>query len=275
MGGNILFDAIGDSGLVGKSIYLSLFLASIWAWTIMVHKLLLFRRVRGLADAFLAQFQRARDSNLFSLNSSRITPEFNPFFSVYQRGCQELIRRGASRDESGKLSLEDRDKIRTAMDETGRAQTAEMDKYLVFLATSAAAGPLFGILGTLWGVLLAFRQMGLVGAATLDAVAPGISEALLTTVVGLGIAIPALLAYNYFTHSIAKTCERLDAFVGDFLNAADEQKAKEPEPAAAEAPAEKPAPRPRLRPRVLPSSPRSVIPPPPPPPSDEGSAPAP
>jgi len=248
MGNNILLGAFRDSGLVGKSIYFVLFLASIWVWTIIVYKFLLFKRVRGLADAFLSQFHRARSANLFSLNSTRLAPEFNPFFSVYQSGCQELGRRIAAREGETKPTPEDRDKVQAAMDECGRAQTAEMDKYLVFLATSAAAGPLFGILGTLWGVLIAFRQMGIVGAATLDAVAPGISEALLTTVVGLGIAIPALLAFNYFTHVIAKTAERLDAFVADFLNAAQEQKEKGPGAAEAETPAERPAPRPRLPP---------------------------
>jgi len=268
MGGNLLFDAIGDSGLVGKSIYLVLFLASIWVWSIVVYKFLLFKRVQGLSDAFLSQFQRVRSSNLCGLNSNRLSPEFNPFFSVYQCGCRELIRRRAGRTEGAKLSLEDRDKIRTAMDETGREQTAAMDSYLVFLATAAAAGPLFGILGTLWGVLIAFRRMGELGAATLDAVAPGISEALLTTVVGLGIAIPALLAYNYFIHAIAKTTDCLNCFVGDFLNAADEQPEKGPPALEAELPPERSAGRPRLRPRVMPSSPR----PPPETPEAEGTS---
>lgn len=262
MGGNVLFDAIGDSGLVGKTIYLVLFLASIWVWTIIVYKFLLFRRIEGLAEAFLSQFRRARSGSLLSLNSGRLAPEFNPFFSVYQRGCQELIRRREENPQGGKLSLDERAKIRAAMDETGRTQASEMEKHLIFLATASAAGPLFGILGTLWGVLIAFRRMGELGAATLDAVAPGISEALLTTVVGLGIAIPALLAYNYFTHRIAKTVDRLDGFVGDFLDAAGEGKASEPEAAEPPAPAEKPPARPRLRPRVMPSA--HAAPPPPP-----------
>ncbi|MCX6347975.1 MAG: MotA/TolQ/ExbB proton channel family protein [Candidatus Aureabacteria bacterium] len=254
-----MLDSIGDSGFVGKTIYFVLFLASIWVWTIIVYKFLLFKRVRGLADAFLSQFHRARSVNLFSLNSTRLAPEFNPFFSVYQRGCQELGRRIAAREEGAKISLDERDKMRAGMDETGRVQTAEMEKYLVFLATSAAAGPLFGILGTLWGVLVAFRRMGIVGAATLDAVAPGISEALLTTVVGLGIAIPALLAYNYFTHVVTKTADRLDAFVAEFLVAAEEQAAKGPVTAETETSAERPLARPKARPRTMLSSP----PPPP------------
>ena len=95
--------------------------------------------------------------------------------------------------------------------------------------TGTHSGPLLGILGTVYGVLIAFQGMGRYGSASIDAVAPGISEALITTVFGLIVAIPALVLYNYFQHSLKNLVFQLDNFIADFIDRARREYSPEAE----------------------------------------------
>jgi biopolymer transport protein TolQ len=216
---NPLWQSFKESGLVGQGILIILFIASIVVWTIIVHKLILLRQAGRAAQSFLNRFSRVK-KGLFSLSSPSHSPEIDPVYAVYQKGCRELSARMNNPGLRNQLDPEQREQIQLEMKREAENQVLSLEQNLIFLATAAATGPLLGILGTIWGVLVAFRGMGQFGAATIDAVAPGISEALVTTVAGLVVAIPALIFYNYFHHVIGRFSRRLDNFISDFLAAA-------------------------------------------------------
>ena len=98
------------------------------------------------------------------------------------------------------------------------AEITRLERMLVFLATVASAAPFVGLFGTVWGIMDSFRQIGLMGTASLAVVAPGISEALIATATGLAAAIPAVVAYNYFNNAIKVLATEMDAFSSEFLN---------------------------------------------------------
>ncbi len=211
---NLLWDTFKEAGLLGQSILIILFVASIFVWTIIVHKTILFRQVRRGAEELVRRFRRVKQEP-FSLTFSPVSPELDPAYAVYQLGCRELASL-PPRSAEGK----EWEELEETLQRTADEQVLTMRKNLIFLATAASTGPLLGILGTVWGVLVAFRGMGEYGSATIDAVAPGISEALITTVFGLIVAIPSLIAYNYFNHFLGKFAAQLDNFIGEFLETA-------------------------------------------------------
>jgi biopolymer transport protein TolQ len=100
-------------------------------------------------------------------------------------------------------------------------ELTRLERRLPWLATTGAVTPFIGLFGTVWGIIDAFHGLGTAGAATLRAVAPGISEALVTTAAGLAAAIPAVIAYNHFTHSIREFAARMGDFALEFLNAVE------------------------------------------------------
>jgi biopolymer transport protein TolQ len=114
--------------------------------------------------------------------------------------------------------------------EFGRAAAAELaraERFLPFLATCSSAGPFLGLLGTVWGIISAFQRIGIWGSANIAVVAPGIAEALVATAVGLGTAIPALIAYNLFSSRIRKEAARLEEFGEDLVFAVGQWSANE------------------------------------------------
>jgi biopolymer transport protein TolQ len=108
--------------------------------------------------------------------------------------------------------------------EFGRAASKELsraERFLPFLATCSSAGPFLGLLGTVWGIITAFQRIGIWGSANIAVVAPGIAEALVATAVGLFVAIPALIAYNFISNWIRKEAERTEIFGDDLAFAVD------------------------------------------------------
>ncbi|MFQ5772021.1 MAG: MotA/TolQ/ExbB proton channel family protein, partial [bacterium] len=92
-----------------------------------------------------------------------------------------------------------------------------LEKHLVFLATTGSVSPFFGLFGTVWGVMSAFLAIGFTGSADLSVVGPGIAEALITTVAGLGAAIPAVIAYNYFVNKLKRLSSELEIFYANLI----------------------------------------------------------
>lgn len=216
---NPLWQSFRETGLVGQSILIILFIASIAVWTIIVHKFILLRQVRRTGYSFISRFRRLK-KGLFSLSPGSLSSEINPVYAVYQKGCRECSALLEHPNPRNRLTPARLEKIQKSLRREADEQILHLEQNLIILATAAATGPLLGILGTIWGVLVAFRGMGQYGAATIDAVAPGISEALITTVAGLLVAIPALIFYNFFNHAIDHFSHRLDNFISDFLAAA-------------------------------------------------------
>jgi biopolymer transport protein TolQ len=208
-----------EAGWVGQGILVILFLGSGYSWTIILYKFFLFRRVHRATEVFLSGFKRGK-RDILSLSSSHLSREIDPVYGVYQEGCRGLTGRGGKKDFIPEMSAQDWNRLEEDMQRKADAETRILEKDLLFLATAASTGPLLGILGTVYGVLIAFQGMGRYGSATIDAVAPGISEALITTVFGLVVAIPALIAYNHFKHFIGDYSARLDNFISDFITRA-------------------------------------------------------
>lgn len=214
-----------ESGWVGQAILVILFLGSGYSWTVILYKFFLFRRVRRATDDFLRRFQRGK-RDIFSLSSSHLSREIDPAYAIYREGCRRLTARSGKKNLIPEMSAEEWDRLEEDMQRKSDEEIRILEKDLLFLATAASTGPLLGILGTVYGVLVAFQGMGRYGSATIDAVAPGISEALITTVFGLVVAIPALIAYNHFKHFLADYSTELDNFISDFITRARGEKEK-------------------------------------------------
>lgn len=216
---NPFLQSIKDSGPVGLGILILLFIGSIWSWTLIIYKLSLFRQAKKSADEFFRRFSGTR-SGAFNLTASSLSPEINPAYDVYRQGCEQLKMISAGGKQIEEILPGEWESLSERMQRTADQKTAFLEKNLIFLATAASTGPLLGILGTVYGVLIAFQEMGRFGSASIDAVAPGISEALITTVFGLIVAIPALVMYNQFQHTLKDLAFQLDIFIADFIDRA-------------------------------------------------------
>jgi biopolymer transport protein TolQ len=118
------------------------------------------------------------------------------------------------------------DSVERSLRKASIDQTNKMEKALSFLATTGNTTPFIGLFGTVWGIMEAFRGIGIKGSASLAVVAPGISEALIATAVGLGAAIPAVIAYNTFTSKVTFLRSEMETFSSDFLSLVDRQVVK-------------------------------------------------
>lgn len=216
---NPFLQSIKDSGPIGLGILILLFFGSIYSWGMIIYKQSLFRQARKMTEEFFRRFSGAKQG-AFNLTPLSLSPETNPAYEVYRHGCDDLVLMTSGMKKAGGISAGEWDRLAEKMQRAADRQTAVLGKGLIFLATAASTGPLLGILGTVYGVLIAFQEMGRYGSASIDAVAPGISEALITTVFGLIVAIPALIAYNIFQHSLKDLIFQFDNFIADFIDRA-------------------------------------------------------
>lgn len=195
---------------------------SVFAWTIMVSKSRELTRARDLSDKFIATYRRDGQPLGLFLKRQRF-PE-SPVFRVYEKACMSVGVEMESRDGfSGgpSLSLDARmprlnalqlGAVRNAAEREVADQLLGLESQMGILATAVSASPLMGLLGTVWGVMLAFTDMAIQGSATLSAMAPGIAGALLTTVVGLIVAIPSTIGYNHLSSQIRNLTVQMDNF---------------------------------------------------------------
>lgn len=225
-----VFFAIQESNAPGKVIVLLLILGSIGAWSIMVTKAGELHRARIDSARFTAAFRNETDPLTILLKRRRF-PD-SPLYRVYEAGGLAL---GGEWDLDGgepselpleALSAVSRDlsvlqfeTVRNAVERAVADQSLLLEDRMGFLATAVSASPFLGLLGTVWGVMDAFSGMASAGSATLSAVAPGISGALLTTVVGLLVAIPSAIGYNALTHRIRTITVQMDNFAQEFVAA--------------------------------------------------------
>ncbi len=201
------FALITQSGLIVQAVLLSLVAASIASWTIIFSKRRTVRAAQRQSKAFLDKFWHSKNFDEIQKNTENLGSA--PTAQLFRAGLKELQKM------NGKLVV---DNVARAL---GRATSAEMQRLessLSFLATVASSTPFIGLFGTVWGIMTSFQRIGQMGSASLAVVAPGISEALIATAVGLGAAIPALIAYNLFLNQIQSLSVEMDCFTQDFLN---------------------------------------------------------
>jgi biopolymer transport protein TolQ len=216
---NVLSMVFG-SGFVVQSVLIVLILLSVWSWAITIAKAIQFRRAQANSNEFAQVFWETRNFSRIDESSRRLTA--SPLVSVFASGYRELLhtvqegkQSGVTLDVASELGTVERALRRAELEETHR-----LEKGITFLASVASAAPFIGLFGTVWGIMNAFHGLSQAKSSTIQAVAPGISEALVATAVGLAAAIPAAVAFNYFTASIRKFRQSMDSFSEEFLNIA-------------------------------------------------------
>ncbi|HEX7287788.1 MAG TPA: MotA/TolQ/ExbB proton channel family protein [Candidatus Angelobacter sp.] len=204
--GGEIFSLIEQSGLVAKTVLLILLIFSIFSWGIILSKWSALRRARTQSGRFLRAFRRAQRLQDFATVSDQFKP--SPLVQVFEGAYDEFRRQGDANITA----------VQRAAQIASSEQLTRLESRLPLLATTGAVTPFIGLFGTVWGIIDAFHGMGDAGSATLRAVAPGISEALITTAAGLFTAIPAVIFYNQFTHSMREFGARMDDFTLEMLN---------------------------------------------------------
>jgi biopolymer transport protein TolQ len=219
-----VLDLVLNAGPVAKFVLAVLAIFSIVCWALIVEKWWQFRRTRRETARFLKAFREARRFSVAyaAARKHRESPLALLYVAAYQEVAgatpiAEMVDQLLDDTEDG-LAAERLEAASRAMRRAASAEISRMERYLPFLATTASSAPFIGLFGTVWGVMESFRGIGQQGSASLAVVAPGISEALIATAAGLGAAIPAVMAYNYFVNRVKYWATEMDGFSLDLMN---------------------------------------------------------
>lgn len=213
-----LLDTFMLAGPMAKIVLAILAVFSIVSWGIVIAKVLQLRRADDHSERFLEQFHRAQRFSEVSAVAGKL--HASPMVGVFQTGYAEIdgqIKDGGG-EGTGSYRIRSLTALERALQRAIHQEVAELRRWTPFLATTAAATPFIGLFGTVWGIMVAFQDIGLTGSTSLVVVAPGIAEALINTAAGLAAAIPALVAYNYFAARVRNLKVRLEDFALEFLN---------------------------------------------------------
>ncbi len=207
-----IVDLVSESGPVAKGVLVLLLVFSIISWAIILSKWSLLRRARVQSGRFVRAFRKAQRIQDVGAVAEQFRP--SPLVGVFESGFEEYRRQAGLGNQVA---------IQRAMQIATSEEMTRFERNLPWLAITGAVTPFIGLFGTVWGIIDAFHGLGTAGAATLRAVAPGISEALITTAAGLATAIPAVIAYNLIGGSIREFASRGDDFALEMLNAVERQ----------------------------------------------------
>jgi biopolymer transport protein TolQ len=206
---------------VVKGVLGLLILMSVASWFVIASKTLYLSSAASRSTKFQDAFWKTgRLDEIWRI--SEASPP-SPVGEVFRAGYTELAklqkRRHETPDEgAGEDRMGDIESIQRALDRARTTAITEMENRVPLLGTTASAAPFIGLFGTVWGIMNSFRNIGSKGAANLATVAPGIAEALVATAIGLMAAIPAVMAYNYFSRRIRVLAAEMETFSSDFLN---------------------------------------------------------
>jgi len=231
--------AIKNATMEGKITVIVLLLLSLFSWTIILTKFRQLMIARGATKKFLEAYASTRDP----LDIQRSNQEFDgaPAYQLYIRGADELayhlknrpvevsgrpklvasnLPPGAAnehtdvlaRDRMTKISIASFDAVRVTLEEAAGAEAMGLEQGMIVLSTAVAGGPFIGLLGTVWGVMSTFASIAENNSASLTTMAPGVAAALVATVTGLLVAIPAMFAYNFMVTTIRAITQELDGF---------------------------------------------------------------
>ncbi|MBN2418419.1 MAG: protein TolQ [Deltaproteobacteria bacterium] len=217
--GSDIIQMFFDAGAVVKLVLFILVGFSITSWTIIFIKYRFFRNARQETDYFLDLFWDSTElTNIYKESKELV---YSPVAQMFKRGYAELIRLKkmqasdpARHAETNGLS----ETVERALRRATIHESSRMAKAVAFLATTGNTAPFIGLFGTVWGIMESFRGIGLKGSASLAVVAPGISEALIATAVGLAAAIPAVIAFNFFNSKTEALGAEMEIFAADFLS---------------------------------------------------------
>jgi biopolymer transport protein TolQ len=208
-------DMMHNIGAIALCVLALLLFASLYSWTVIFGKISTFSKATGESRKFIRAFRKA--TRLHEISALAETYKASPLAQVFVEVYETYKRQtGGSGPPRNITALE-----RSAQTASSESIT-NLERRMTWLATIAATSPFVGLFGTVMGVVDAFQGLGTAGAATLRAVAPGISEALITTAAGLFVAVPAVVAYNQFTARIRVLASATDDFCRELLNSLDE-----------------------------------------------------
>jgi biopolymer transport protein TolQ len=209
-----VWEMIGRSTPLSIGVLAILLCFSIFSWAVVFSKWSAFRQARTANHRFLRAFRKANGLEAVMVASEQFRP--SPLVAVFQFGYEELERQVKKHGTvTNKISLERT--LQLGISE----ELAKLEHNMSWLATTATVTPFIGLFGTVLGIIRSFHELGQQGSASLRAVAPGISEALVATAVGLAAAIPAAVFYNHFGHAIKEMGARMDDFSLEFMNLAE------------------------------------------------------
>lgn len=212
------WDMVAHATIITKVILAVLLVFSLASWILIIWKWIQFRRVRLLEEEFLTQVAQAQ--HLDEAYKAVIALADSPYLRVFRHGMTFFSGlRPSGENPGGGLSSAQVETLRLVLEKEQVGERDNMANGLVWLAIIASVSPLLGLMGTVVGVMNAFVGISVMGTANIMAVAPGIAEALITTVTGLAVAIPAVIAYNYFASRLGLFAGELQGFAHEFIGA--------------------------------------------------------
>jgi biopolymer transport protein ExbB/TolQ len=196
-------------------------IVSLLSWSVIINKAIQLRRARRVTAKFMAAWKAAKDPMEVAKSGKEFTG--SPAFEVYRAAAEELDFqltdhpldiKGEKRISTGAFEL-----VKAALERTAGSEAISLEKGMIVLSTAVAGGPFIGLLGTVFGVMETFAGIAVKQAASITAMAPGVAGALLNTVIGLFVAIPAMFAYNFQVTNIRGITHQLDNFVSEIVTA--------------------------------------------------------
>jgi len=208
-----------SAGVVAKGVLLFLLLCSVVSWAVILHRCLTFRRAESENRAFLTYFSRS--SNLSEIRQKALKLKESPIATLFQSLHASAEKFRPTSPKRGLVEAEDRSLQSARLDRVLRSgiqdEMEHQERYIHLLATIGSTTPFIGLFGTVWGIMRAFREIGIQGTAHIASVAPGVAEALVTTAAGLLAAIPAVVAYNFFMNKLRVMEVQLDVFGAELI----------------------------------------------------------
>jgi biopolymer transport protein TolQ len=219
-----VLDMIVGSGPMVRTVLIILVGFSVGCWGIALAKGLEMRRARRQSERFIEIFWDAK--NLGTIQTASGDLKESPVAQVFRSGYQELQRltkakRGNPGGDEEPVEVGGIENVQRAMVRARTQEVTRLERGLTFLATTASTAPFIGLFGTVWGIMTAFRGLSTTTSSSIQAVAPGIAEALIATAVGLAAAIPAVVMYNRFARQVRVLTAEMDTFASEFLNIAE------------------------------------------------------
>jgi biopolymer transport protein TolQ len=217
-----LLELVFNAGPVVKLVLLILVYFSLVSWAIIFYKASIIQRAIKDSDRFLDFFWTKKRFDLVGQGIKEFSN--SPIANLFREGYHEMLQMKKKGSEQGEsqadfsLRMDMTEMVGRALRRATTQETHRLEKYLTFLATTGSTAPFIGLFGTVWGIMDAFHGIGQTGSASLAVVAPGISEALIATAIGLAAAIPAVMGYNHFLNKVNVLIGEMDNFSQEFLN---------------------------------------------------------
>ena len=220
-GGADILALLGTTGLIARIVLVTLLIFSLASWSVILSKGLMFRKIRRESEAFWQIFEKAQ--SLPEIRGARATLRFTPLMPVFEAAYEMIDPASALAGRTVLTQVATITMVERVLHRASVAQVSQLESRMTLLATTAAVTPFIGLFGTVWGVMGSFAGLGNNSVTTLNAVGPGIAEALIATAAGLFAAIPAVVAYNLFVAEIRRLGAQLDDLQAELLAIAEKK----------------------------------------------------